>query len=412
MIELVQQLTNKNLKVAELVEEEEEEEGEEEESRGRCERHQQVLSLFCKDDLELLCTQSCCSSQAEAQELPGKAGEAAEGGRNDLRKPGVGEENVLQNRLSRQMAGFSKKIIDGQTQLSDVGSNLKSLLRDILGLQLQTDLTLLRGAGHMLRQWRQWGGLELTPTFPYQYVEPALLLPVTGLHNLKDLHLAWRQRQSLGFPEAPSWEHKRESPSLPPSYIGLDNMRAKFQVHLTLDSETAHPELLISHQTTSNYCQEGAQPSPGMRPRAFTSHVAVLGVPGFGGGRHFWQVQIRGLGVWCLGVCTEAFSRDTRAAQTPRNGCWQVPLTVSLSLPHLPQGKAAVACFRVFLDYELGEISFYNMSKKTHLLPQMPRAALEPLPVMNISSCDGLWIMGSCNKILAQWAVGFCMKLS
>lgn len=144
-------------------------------------------------------------------------------------------------------------------------------------------------------------------------------------------------------------------------------MRANFQVQLTLDPETAHPDLCISSQTTVSYCQVDAQPRPVVRPRAFTSRVAVLGAPGFRGGRHFWQVEIRGLGVWFLGGCTEAFSRDTRAAQTPRNGCWQVPVTVPLSLPCLPRGKAAAACFEVFLDYELGEISFYNMSKKTHM---------------------------------------------
>ncbi|XP_049628590.1 tripartite motif-containing protein 75-like [Suncus etruscus] len=337
---------------------------------------QQILCMREKnsDDLELLCGRCAVSPDHQAHDLTPIA-EAAAHHRAKLKSLLwlLGERLEEAGRaLERNDAEFTE--LKGQLKLqkqnvTQEGSHLMQFLkkqdtsmgRKLVHQRASIYRHVLKTKQQLSREACTWKELLM------ELQKACLQADAQLLQDAGALHQAWSQCQSLGFPEAPSWEHKEESPSLPPSYIGLDNMRAKFQVHLTLDPETAHPDLCIARQTTASYCQEGAQPSPGVRPRAFTSRVAVLGAPGFGGGRHFWQVEIRGLGVWCLGVCTEAFSRDTRAAQTPRNGCWQVPVTVSLSLSRLPRGKAAVACFGVFLDYELGEISFYNMSKKTHL---------------------------------------------
>ncbi|XP_049628605.1 tripartite motif-containing protein 75-like [Suncus etruscus] len=372
MVDLVQQLRSKRLKVAELVEEEEEEEGEEEEGRGLCERHQQVLSLFCEDDLELLCTQCGESPEHQAHDLMliedaaahhrqrlksclgrlGKQLEEAEtillrqvweeqGWREKVeeRKRDLVcesehlkyflkiEEDVLENELSRQMTGFSKKIIDRQTQLSDIGSTLKSLLKDILGLRLETDLALLRGAGHMHRQWRQWGGLELPATFSYQFMEPALLLP--------------------------------------PHFAGLHNLKDHFLVHLTLDPDTAHSSLSVSQdQKTVSFhrLDRAGGPTSGSRPKAFTSLEAILGMQSFEGGRHFWQVEIQGSGMWSLGVCMESFPRNAVGTTTPGDGCWQLQQFTGVIL----DSQQAQTRVGVFLDYDLEKVAFYNLVNCSH----------------------------------------------
>ncbi|XP_049628598.1 tripartite motif-containing protein 75-like [Suncus etruscus] len=321
MIDLVQQiLCMRETNSVKDQEEEENEEEEEEEGRGLCERHLQALSLFCEDDLELLCGQCAASPDHRAHNLTPIA-EAAAHHRAKIKSLLWLLEEQLEEAvraLERNDAEFTE--LKGQLKLqkqnvTQEGSQLAQFLRK-QGCSIGKKL-VRRKSGiyrHMLKTKEQLSREACTVKELLMALQKACLqADAQLLQDAGSLHQAWSQCQSLGFPEAPSWEHKRESPSLPPSYIGLDNMRDKFQVHLILDPETAHPDLLISHQTTASYCQEGAQPSPGMRPRAFTSLMAVLGAPGFGGGRHFWQVEIRGLGVWCLGVCTEAFSRDTRA---------------------------------------------------------------------------------------------------
>ncbi|XP_049628595.1 tripartite motif-containing protein 75-like [Suncus etruscus] len=294
MVDLVQQLRSKRLKVAELVEEEEEEEGEEEEGRGLCERHQQALSLFCEDDLELLCTQCGESPEHQAHDLMPVV-EAAAHHRQKL-KNCLGQ---LGKQLEEAETMFLRQIIDRQTQLSDIGSTLKSLLRDILGLRLETDL----------------------------FMEPGS--PVAS---------------TLRWPAQP---------------------QGPFSVYLTLDPDTAHPSLSVSQdrKTVSFHRLDKAGGSTsGSCPKTFTSLEAILGMQSFEGGRHFWQVEIQGSGRCSFGVCKESFPQNAVGTPTPGDGCWQLQQLVGVILDsHQAQTRVGV-----FLDYDLEQLTFYNLVNCSH----------------------------------------------
>lgn len=105
---------------------------------------------------------------------------------------------------------------------------------------------------------------------------------------------------------------------------------------------------------TPNCCQN---------PEPLASYPAVLGSEGFDAGRHFWQVEVRGTGEWCLGVCKESFARNGHVSPSPSNGCWHYQLWTS-TCGACPTGRVQVG---VFLDYELGEVSFYNLNNRLYL---------------------------------------------
>ncbi|TEA23344.1 hypothetical protein DBR06_SOUSAS10410031, partial [Sousa chinensis] len=132
---------------------------------------------------------------------------------------------------------------------------------------------------------------------------------------------------------------------------------------LTFNPETAHHSLIIS-QDRKMATFRGMEPNCVLNPEAFTSHLEVLSSEGFDAGRHFWQVKEKGLGEWSLGMCKETFPRNAPSSPSPSNGCWRIQLW---GTTHGIRNSGYTCWIGVFLDYELGEVSFYNLNDRSHL---------------------------------------------
>ncbi|XP_037382608.1 tripartite motif-containing protein 60-like [Talpa occidentalis] len=371
--------------------------GRRQEEEALCVQHHQALALFCEEDLELLCAQCGASSphrghplvpleQAAAQhreklksslEPLRKQVEDAERGlatqvskTQELRETVEArmselyfefahcksyldkERDATDTRVLMEMSHVYMKVTEGRNQMSDYGATLKSLLREISTQCVQTDLGLLRG--------------------------------------VRSSHLQWSRYANLEAPAAYSYKCKMTF-SLSPHYIGLQNIMDTFQVDLTLDPETAHHNLIISRDRKSAiFTYERVAPNDVAHPKAFTSREAVLSAQGFEAGRHFWQVDIRGAGVWSLGVCKESFPRDALAPPSPCNGCWQFQRPTGTRL-HSP--VAAKLRVGVFLDYELGEISFYSLSTRSHLCTLTGTFTDRLIPYFSLGPCSSSFSM-------------------
>ncbi|XP_037687436.1 tripartite motif-containing protein 60-like [Choloepus didactylus] len=159
------------------------------------------------------------------------------------------------------------------------------------------------------------------------------------------------------------WRMEKERFSHPLQYFGLQKLISKFKVDLTLDPETAHPNLIISED------RKGAifgvmKPKCLPKSKAFSSYQAVRGCEGFDAGRHYWQVEVRGTGELALGVCKESFPMNACISPSPNNGCWKFHLW---SRTHGTSDSVNHRQIGIFLDYELGEVSFYNLNNRSHL---------------------------------------------
>ncbi|KFV69566.1 E3 ubiquitin-protein ligase TRIM39, partial [Dryobates pubescens] len=166
----------------------------------------------------------------------------------------------------------------------------------------------------------------------------------------------------------------KENYSIPEHCLCMRDMLKKFKVDVTLDPETAHPELILSEDRKS--VRRGSRKlllSFFDNPRRFGSAPAVLGSPGFFSGRSYWEVQVGDKPEWGLGLCRESASRRGNVVFSPDNGYWVLRLQSgggyeALTAPASPL-SLSVRPRRVgiFLDYEAGEISFYNVSDRSHL---------------------------------------------
>ncbi len=158
---------------------------------------------------------------------------------------------------------------------------------------------------------------------------------------------------------------------------------------VTLDPETAHPKLILSDHGKQVRHRDIRQKLPNT-PKRFDYYVSVLGKKGFSSGRCYFEVQVKGKTGWYVGVVRESINRKGQITLSPSNGYWTVCLrngdeykacddpSVSLSLRVKPQRVG------VFVDYEEGLVSFYDVESSSHIYSFTAQSFTEKLfPLFN-----------------------------
>ncbi|XP_069093419.1 butyrophilin subfamily 1 member A1-like isoform X2 [Pleurodeles waltl] len=152
----------------------------------------------------------------------------------------------------------------------------------------------------------------------------------------------------------------------------LDWRRAqRFAAAVTLDPDTAHPWLVLSEDGRSVRDGDRAQDLPDT-PQRFNPVVNVLGRERLSSGRHYWEVEVGGKTRWTLGVCDEAVSRKERISLSPENGYWTLwhrdgEYKALTNPPTLLTPRAPLRAVGLFLDYEAGRLSLYNVDDRSLL---------------------------------------------
>ncbi|XP_072543454.1 zinc-binding protein A33-like [Salminus brasiliensis] len=145
-----------------------------------------------------------------------------------------------------------------------------------------------------------------------------------------------------------------------------------YSADVTLDPDTAHPELFLSADGKEVW-NGGTPLDVPDNPVRFDLCSCVLGKEGFSGGRFYYEVQVSGKTEWDLGIATEAINRKGDIELGPENGFWTIWLRngdmydaneippVRLSLREKPQKVG------VFVDYGQGLVSFYDVEAMYHI---------------------------------------------
>ncbi|XP_049895571.1 zinc-binding protein A33-like [Epinephelus moara] len=140
----------------------------------------------------------------------------------------------------------------------------------------------------------------------------------------------------------------------------------QYAVDVTLDPDTAHPELILSDDGKQVKHGDVKKNLPD-NPERFSCCFFVLGKQSFSSGRFYFEVQVKGKTNWDLGVARESVNRKKNIRMSPQCGYWTVCMRngneyevlagppVRLSLKSQPQKVG------VFVDYEEGLVSFYDV---------------------------------------------------
>ncbi|XP_058249988.1 nuclear factor 7, brain-like [Hemibagrus wyckioides] len=146
----------------------------------------------------------------------------------------------------------------------------------------------------------------------------------------------------------------------------------QYAVDVTLDPDTAHPNLILFAGGKQVTCGDKRQ-NLSDAPQRFNDCVMVLGKQSFSSGRFYYEVQVRGKTAWDVGVATESINRKGNITLSPQNGLWTVDLRnenqySACADPPVPLTlREKVEVVGVFVDYEEGLVSFYDVKSRSHI---------------------------------------------
>ncbi|XP_034879138.1 putative tripartite motif-containing protein 75 [Mirounga leonina] len=232
------------------------------EERHCCEKHNQVLTLFCEEDLEVLCP--------KCTQPPGHQGHQV--------RPLEEAASHHRQRLSRYIRPLKKRVADVPKLVATQERELSDL-REKVQYQRQ-------------KVTSEFEHLHERVDREQEAVLSRLAEEERDLQQKVCANSTARRPQST-FPPSRAYRLRREECSLPPQDLALEKTVQKFRREVTLDPDTAHPHLLASEGKKSvTFVRK--KPGVPQNPRRLLIGAVVLGSEGLDGGRHSWGVQVGG----------------------------------------------------------------------------------------------------------------------
>lgn len=153
----------------------------------------------------------------------------------------------------------------------------------------------------------------------------------------------------------------------------------------TLDPKTAHPNLVLSenkqHISLKNNVSQNGDASTHEDQAVSEAIFSVLGDKSFTQGdteRQYWEVEVNtrteaGSTTRCaLGICSETVKREGWFVESPDKNFWVLvheegKVVFPNSQKNSPSLRQQPRRIGVFLDWEVGNLSFYNMADGSHI---------------------------------------------
>ncbi|MEQ2165047.1 hypothetical protein GOODEAATRI_012988 [Goodea atripinnis] len=189
-----------------------------------------------------------------------------------------------------------------------------------------------------------------------------------------------KQRQTERWAEGLISELEQEISELKTRHTDLENV-----------SRTDHINFLKDRHQVRHL---GAWQELPDHPHRFDTVVIVLGRDGFTSGRHYWEVQVGDKDDWYLGVAKSTVKRKGRISVSTAQGYWALAMKkgqgyrVSTSPPVLLSFGPKPKRIGVYVDYEEGQVSFYDVKARTHIYTFEDTFTEKILPFFYLYCCD------------------------
>ncbi|XP_066469223.1 tripartite motif-containing protein 10-like [Tiliqua scincoides] len=358
-----------------------------------CLRHKEKLSLFCKEDQELVCL--FCERSPEHQSHKVLFLEEAAKECKDQLCSCLEVLRKERERILASKAGTEKESRDLLGQIEEKKTTTEAVfnqLHQFLEKQKTSLLSQLeelekeiatRREEHMARLEEELSSLEgLIQQMEEKCQQPASELLQSGIPVVRSvrsdiflLHITYEKKEAFGNPVAFPPEltcRIGEFFDVKPLLEGVMEQFPASEAKVTLDPDTAHPQLILSEDHKSVIFGDELQTLPD-NPERFDGWPFVLGRQGFTAGRHFWEVTVGGEGNWAVGVARKSVRRKVWYDLSSEEGIWALEKSGGqysiFNAPHYPPLSLSqeLQRIRVTLDCAGGQVAFSDADTGVHL---------------------------------------------
>ncbi|XP_059385931.1 E3 ubiquitin-protein ligase TRIM39-like isoform X1 [Carassius carassius] len=355
-----------------------------------CQKHERPLDLFCRDDQTCVC--SICSVKDHKNHNTVPIEEESQEKTTELMKTQKDVQLMIQNRFKKiQDIKHSAEVRKRNTEkekavrvelFTDLIRSIERHQTELLEMMEEQQKAAEKQEQELIEELEQ----EITELKMRNTELEQLSHTEDHLHLLQIHSSLCSSRNTRNWPEISMKTHE----SLETLRRALTQLKdtidekltltvstelkwmQQYAVDVTLDPDTAHPNLILSEDGKQVRHGDIRQKLPD-KPERFDYCPCVLGKEGFSSGRFYFELQVKGKTEWGLGVARESINRKGKITVSPRDGYWTVILrngdeykagagpSVSLSLRVKPQRVG------VFVDYEEGLVSFYDVESSSHI---------------------------------------------
>ncbi|XP_026077774.1 E3 ubiquitin-protein ligase TRIM39-like [Carassius auratus] len=375
-----------------------------------CQKHEKPLDLFCRDDQTCVC--SICSVKDHKNHNTVPIEEESQEKKTELMKTQKDVQLMIQNRIKKiQDIKHSAEVRKRNTEkekavrvelFTDLIRSIERHQTELLEMMEEQQKAAEKQEQELIEELEQ----EITELKMRNTELEQLSHTEDHLHLLQSHSSLCSSRNTRNWPEISMKTHesletlRRDLTQLKDTIdekLTLTELKwmQQYAVDVTLDPDTAHPKLILSDDGKQVRHGDIRQKLPD-KPERFDYCACALGKEGFSSGRFYFEVQVKGKTEWDLGVARESINRKGRITLSPRDGYWTVFLrngdeykagagpSVSLSLRVKPQRVG------VFVDYEEGLVSFYDVESSSHIYSFTAQSFTEKLyPLFNPCPNDG-----------------------
>nr|XP_056700398.1 E3 ubiquitin-protein ligase TRIM7-like [Euleptes europaea] len=358
---------------------------------GTCEKHQEPLKLFCKDDQAPICV-VCDRSKEHRDHQVVPVEEAAQEYKDQFsdrlklltteRKKCFAHTLDIEGEsqdLLKQTEPERQKIVDEFRKMHEfLEEKEKVLLAQVEEVEKEIAREKYK---HLARLSKDYSCLEsLIREMQEKIQQPATKFLQDARSTLQRFQDKQKTENPMPFP--PLLKQRIQDICDRNHFLkvnlkqfrdtlvsGLQRQKA---ANVTLDPDTAHPKLILSDYRKSMRLGSEAQNMPD-NPERFDVWPFVLGREGFTRGQHFWEVIVGREEIWAVGVARKSVRRKGDVVFSPEGGIWALaswaggywalthPREHRLSLSGVPK------MIRVSLNNDEGRVAFFDAERETLL---------------------------------------------
>ncbi|KAK1792633.1 hypothetical protein P4O66_012564, partial [Electrophorus voltai] len=347
-----------------------------------CRKHDRLLETYCRYDQVCVCR--------ECAELTHKSHEIVPAEREYKKK--TSQLGKTRSELKHLIKERAKKLEEIKQSIKEIKSNSQREIEDSWAVYAELQRLLEQSQAQVVEritmQQRQAEeqARDLATRLEHELnVLRNRATQLDGLMHTQDKVLFLQLMPTLpSLPEPADWSSVSVNTDLHLGTIrkSVSSLIEKFQENVKhlygkgevfMDPATAQRNLVVSDDGRQVRYEEGRKSmSHSDSPRRFSPALFVLAREGLSSGRHYWEVEVGRKKAWTLGVAQSSARRKGDIRLSPEGGFWclwlkdgEVKALASSRIPlHLPALPHKVG---IFLDHEVGQVSFYDIKAQAHL---------------------------------------------